>query len=240
MKVNAGILIDFGNSETRMTLLSGGKSNTYILSNRFAILPAGYTVPAEYNNDKSNILCVGGVYYANGYLADREFEGQLLRPSAVQGKYEQLVTEISLNLVFIKALTELAKENNVGVNEIEASFNMSVLLPPLEHDTHINEMRKLIKGVTSVVSYLPVSFESKFKIEKLKILPEGVAAFFGVAFAEEDGNLVEVPENKEYCSGNVMIIDIGAGTTDIVLIKDTELVLDSKDTFSIGGNTPKL
>ena len=54
MKVNAGILIDFGNSETRMSLLVNNKVQTTVLSNRFAALTPGYNVPAEYNNDKSN------------------------------------------------------------------------------------------------------------------------------------------------------------------------------------------
>ena len=237
MKVKAGLLIDFGNSETRMTLIVNNNSKTCILSNKFAALTAGYKVPIEYNNAKSNVICVNGSYYANGALADREFAGQLIRPSSMQKKSEQLVTEISLNLIFIRAITELAVGSGVSVKDIEPTFNVSVLLPPLEHDTNIEDMRNLIMSVKSVTSYLPQDFTTNVKVESVKVFPEGVAAFFGVYYKEENGELVEVEENVKYGTGNVLIIDIGAGTTDVVMIKDTELVLDSKDTFSLGGNT---
>ena len=237
MKVKAGILIDFGNSETRMALLVNNKTKLITLSNKFAALPSGYNVPIEYNNDKSNVICVNGSYYANGALADREFASQLIRPSSMQNKSEQLVTEISLNLVLITAIRELASGSGMTVADIEPSFNISVLLPPLEHDTHINEMKALISRVKSVNSYLPEEFTSSVVIDNIQVLPEGVAAFFGVYYTEKDGELVEVFENLQYATGNVLILDIGAGTTDVVMIKDTELVLDSKDTFNLGGNT---
>lgn len=237
MKVKAGILIDFGNSETRMTLLINNKSKTMVLSNKFAALTSGYSIPVEYNNDKSSVICVNGAYYACGALADREFTNQLMRPSSMQPKSEQLVTEISFNLVLITAIRELASGSGFPVTEIEPSFNISVLLPPMEHDTHIDELKKMLMKVKSVNSYLPEEFTTPIKIDNIQVLPEGVAAFFGVYYTEKDGELIEAPENQEYATGNVIILDIGAGTTDVVMIKDTELVLDSKDTFNLGGNT---
>ena len=236
MKVRAGLLIDFGNSETRATLIANNNSKTFILSNRFAILPSGYVIPAEYKNDKSNILCVNNCYYANGHLADREFQGTLIRPSALQKKTEQLVTEVSLNLVIIKAIAELAAGSGTIVSEIEPTFDISVLLPPMEHDTSVDAMRNLIKNVKTVSSFLPNQFDCPVTIGDVKVLSEGVTAFFGVYYKEEDGELVEVPENSQYSQGYILILDIGAGTTDVVMIKDMELVLDSKDTFNLGGN----
>lgn len=237
MKVNAGILIDFGNSETRMTLLVNNKVQTTVLSNRFAALPPLYNVPVEYNNDKSNVFCVNDCYYANGALADREFSAQLIRPSSIQKKSEQLVTEVSLNLVFITALSQLVSGIGLPLSDLEPTFNISVLLPPMEHDTDVDTMEELIRKVKFVQSYLPMEFSCPIKVNKVTVLPEGVTAFFGVYYTEKDGELVEVFENLTYSDGNVLIIDIGAGTTDVVMIKDTELVLDSKDTFSLGGNT---
>ena len=237
MKVKAGILIDFGNSETRMTLLVNNKEKTTVLSDRFAALEAGYIVPVEYNNDKSNVICVNGSYYASGALADREFSGQLIRPSSMQNKSEQLVTEISFNQVLITAIQQLASGSGLAVSEIEPTFNISVLLPPMEHDIHIDSMKKLLSEVQVVTSYMPLEFTCPVKIDKIQVWPEGLAAFFGVYYTEQDGGLVEVFENLTYSTGNVLILDIGAGTTDVVMIKDTELLLDSKDTFNLGGNT---
>lgn len=236
MKIRAGLLIDFGNSETRVTLIANNNSKTFLLSNRFAVLPSGYVIPAEYKNDKSNILCVGSCYYANGHLADREFQGELIRPSALQKKSEQLVTEISLNLALITAVSELASGSGIIVSELEPTFDVSVLLPPMEHDTSVEAIRNLIKGVKVVHSFLPQQFDCAINIGDVKVFSEGVAAFFGVYYKEEDGELVEVPENSRYSEGYILILDIGAGTTDVVMIKDMELVLDSKDTFNLGGN----
>lgn len=236
MKVRAGLLIDFGNSETRVTLVGNNNSKTFVLSNRFAVLPSGYVIPAEYKNNKSNILCVSNCYYANGHLADREFQGELIRPSALQRKSEQLVTEVSLNLAVIKAVSELAAGSGITVSELEPTFDVSVLLPPMEHDTSVDAMRTLIKNVKSVNSFLPEQFECAVTIGDVKVLSEGVTAFFGVYYKEENDELVEVEENSKYGDGHILILDIGAGTTDVVMIKDLELVLDSKDTFNLGGN----
>lgn len=237
MKVNAGILIDFGNSETRLTMLVNGKSKTMALSNRFVALAPGYGVPIEYNNEKTHVFCVDDVFYANGALADREFAGQLIRPSSMQLKSEQEVTKLSLHLAYIVALSELAKGSGLALSELEPVFNVSVLLPPMEHETQIEKMKELIKSVTMVSSYIPQDFKTEITLGDIKILPEGVAAFFGVYYQEMDNALVEVYENLQYSTGNVLILDIGAGTTDVVMIRDTELVLDSKDTFNLGGNT---
>ncbi len=237
MKVRIGVLVDFGNSETRMSLMVKDKVVTTVLSNKFAALPNGYGVSEEYKNDKSTVLCVNNMYYANGALADREFEGQIVRPSAVQGKSVQIVTELSLHLVLLTAIKQLALASGKDIKEIEPVVDISVLLPPIEHDMRVEQMEALVRGVKSVTSFLPNDFTAPIKIDKVKILPEGVAAFFGVYYKEEDNELVESEENLDYGEGNVIIFDIGAGTTDIVMIKDTELVLNSKETLSIGGNT---
>lgn len=237
MKVKADLVIDLGNSETRMTLIAGKKDTTITLSNRFAVLPALYTIPKEYKNGKTNIICVNSAYYANGALADREFLDELIRPTAVEKKTEQLVTELSLNLIFVKALTLLAEGRAVPISEINASFNVSILLPPLEHDVKLEEMVNILKGIKEVNAILPVELKNTIEISNVQVIPEGLAAFFGVNYEEIDGELVEVEENKKFSSGYVLIIDIGAGTTDILLIRDNELVLNSKNTFDKGGNT---
>lgn len=237
MKIKADIILDLGNSETRMSLLLGKQRKDTILSNRFAALPAKYQIPKEYMNAKTTILMVKGAYYAHGYLAEREFGDKLVRPTAVEEKTDQLVTELTMNLVFITALKQLAEGKGVPVSELKVSFNVSVLLPPLEHDINEGKLMELIKSFNSINSLMPVEMNNKFDIDKVQVLPEGVAAFFGVFYNEIDEALVEVPENIKYSTGYVLILDIGAGTTDVVLIKDTELVLNSKETYKKGGNT---
>lgn len=237
MKIKAGLLIDLGNSETRMKLLVGGNEKNITLSNRFVELPAQYTIPKEYQNNKTSIICVKGSYYAHGALAEREFSDKLIRPSSVEYKTEQLVTELSLTMVFLNAFIHLSEARGLPISELDVSFNVSILLPPLEHDVATKEMKEIVKSVRYIKSLLPLDIEKEVVVENVNVLPEGVTAFMGVYYGEDNGNLVEVEENQEYSTGYVLVLDIGAGTTDVVLIRDTELVLNSKDSFNKGGNT---
>lgn len=238
MDIKAGILLDLGNSETRLTLLTGGKCIPMTLSNRFAHLDSNYKIPREYsNNDKSRVFCYNNIYWANGALADREFSTSIMRPSATQQKTGEIIGKLTLNLAFIVVLEELAKMNNVEVSDLKATFNVSVLLPPLEHSVQSANMEAEIRAMKEVVSFIPKNYIVPFEIDEVKVYPEGVASFFGVYFKEVDGTLVETEENKMFGTGTVLILDIGAGTTDLVLIKDTELLVNSKETFALGGNS---
>lgn len=262
MLVEAGLLIDFGNSQTRVMVVTKNRSFRFNLSNQFAELPPGYRVPPKYVNDKSFIFEYKGSYFANGLIVEREFVGKEMRPSALQSKAEQLVTDLTLNLVFYKALNILATVYNIAPSSLDVVFNMSVLLPPLDHEVNESKMIEKLKSFSSIKTLLPMKLEAKFAVKEVNVFPEAVAAFFGAFFREEglkdlpenagkslhrgdvlvrdNGDhitLVEVPENKKFEKGYVLVLDIGAGTTDVALFKDMELVEMSKETFKRGGNT---
>lgn len=237
MILNAGLIVDFGNSETRAMVLASNKTIELTLSNKFVDLQPRYKYPAQYQNDKSNVFLHEGTYYANGQIVEREFIGREMRPVAIEPKTDQQVTELSLNLVIMKAMLELEKLYNVAVSELDVTFNISVLLPPLEHDTNEDNLKNIIRKTTHIEALVPKQVDLQFKIADVNVYPEGFAAFFGALFKEENGELVEVPENTQYTSGYILVLDIGAGTTDVVIIKDSELLLSSKDTFPLGGNT---
>lgn len=237
MIVKAGILVDFGNSETRMVLIVNNKSVPLFLSNKFAELPPMYRIPNEYRNDKSSVMNVSGTYFANGQIVEREFVGVEIRPSAVQAKTDQLVTDLTLNLVFMKAMLQLSELFNLPISELDVTFKVSILLPPLEHDTNEAKLAEKVRKISSIKSLIPQDVSANFKVGDVGIYPEGVAAFFCAYYTEANGAILEIPTNKKFATGYVLVLDIGAGTTDVVLIKDTELVQNSKDTFKRGGNT---
>lgn len=237
MIAKAGLIIDFGNSETRAMVLASNKTIELTLSNKFIDLQPRYKYPAQYQNEKSNVFLNGGTYYANGQIVEREFVGREMRPVAIEAKTDQQVTELTLNLVLMKAMLELEKMYAVPVSELDVTFNISVLLPPLEHDTNEDKLKNLIRNITHIETLVPKQVDLTFKIADVNVYPEGFAAFFGALFKEEGGELVQVPENTQYTEGYTLVLDIGAGTTDVVIIKDSELVLSSKDTFPLGGNT---
>lgn len=255
MIVKAGLLIDFGNSETRVIVLSGQKAFRFNMSNKFAELSAGYRINSKYANEKSTVFKVNNSYYANGQIVEREFQGLELRPSALQSKTNQLVTDLTINLAFIKALMVLAKAYNVPVSSLEVTFNVSALLPPLDHEVNEEKLKAKFMAMNNVSTLIPLQMDIQFKVEDANIHPEAVAAFFGAFYKEEGAqvtsvnsdivvfdngqhiSLVEVEENKQFMNGYVLVLDIGAGTTDVALFLDMELVERSKDTFNRGGNT---
>jgi hypothetical protein len=262
MIVKAGLLVDFGNSGTRVFVTSGNNAFRYDMSNKFAELPAGYKVPAKYANEKSTIFEYKGSYFANGLIVEREFTGKEMRPNALQSKTDQLVTDLTLSLAFIKAMSILGLAYNVAPPSLDVSFNVSVLLPPLDQERDESKMLSKISELSVVKTLLPVSMECKFKIgDSVSVHGEAVAAFFG-AFYKEEGlkvlpvnegksllkgdvivrdngqhvSLVEVEGNKKFTQGYTLVLDIGAGTTDVALFLDMELVDMSKETFKRGGN----
>lgn len=265
MQVKAGLLFDFGNSGTRIVLLAGNKAYRFDLSNRFVELPEGYQINNKYANGKSTVFKVGGSYYANGQIVDVEFAGKEMRPTSLQSKTAQITTELSINLAVIRSLQILSQAYNLPVDALEVSFTISALLPPLDHEVNEGKMIELIKSVTYVNSLMPLAIAKGVAIdEDTNIYSEAVAAFFGAIYTEEgaipnpqnegksvdNGDILvldngksvvlsEVSDNEKFKEGYVLVLDIGAGTTDVALFLDMELIESSKDTFKRGGNTVK-
>lgn len=260
MKVKAGLLLDLGNSESRVRLVSGKHVYHFNLKNQFAELPEGYKLASKFTKGNSTIFVSKGQYIANGAIVEREFSSTFTRPTSVERKSEQIVTQFSISLAFIKSLELLSKVYNVPVSTLDVLFDVGVLLPPLEHTASEEKMIAFIREINHVQSYVP-EFEKDIHIGKVIVHPEAVAAFFGAYFREDNMKelsenagkdiykgdilvydnsegvvLAEVEENTKFGSGYTLILDIGAGTTDIAMFRDMDLVENSKDTHNIGGN----
>ena len=264
MLVQAGLFIDFGNSSTRVGLLVGDKKYRFNLSNRFATLPMGYKINAKYADGKSTVFKLGEEYFANGQIVDMEFASTCKRPTAMSPKPSQLTTELTINLAIFKAYQIISKVYAQPIDKLDVSFKISALLPPIDHEMHEQALIDLFVNTKQLNIVMPVGVTLNVKIEpEVSVFSEAVAAFFAAFYTEEGGlvydnsaldidngdvlvydngqniQLVEVPENKQFMEGYVLGIDIGAGTTDIVLFLDMELIESSKDTFKQGGNTVK-
>lgn len=260
--LTAGLLIDFGNSNTRVIVVSGAKTYRFNLSNKFAELPQGYNVNKKYNTEKTTIFAYNNSYFANGQIVEREFTGVEIRPSALQPKTHQLVTDLTINLAIIKALTVLAQANNLPVTQLDVTFNVSALLPPLDHEMNEKKFEDKFRAMNNVTTLVPLQMQVAFKVDEVKISSEAVSAFFGAFYTEEgaqpqpinegkslaNGDVIvrdngqhielqEVEGNAPFMSGYILILDIGAGTSDVAIFRDMELIEKSKETFKLGGNT---
>ncbi len=262
-KVNAGLVVDFGNSATRVLLLLNKRAYRFNLSNRFAMLPTGYDVPLPYqSSEKTAIFNYSGERIANGAIVEREFPQQSDRPSAMHDKTEQLVTSYTVNRLFIRSLRIIAEMTQKQLADLDVDFKVTVLLPPEEQESKGGKMIELIKNVSEVDSVYPTTFKKGYRVGSVSVIPEGLAALFGAIYhetgradlsAHNEGKLLDngdvivrdnadnlqfatVPGNERFHEGYLLVIDVGAGTADFALVLDMELVEGSRATYNVAGN----
>lgn len=226
------LVIDYGNSETRAYVLLGKKTFGFDLSNRFAVLDKGYKVPEEFQNSDTSIFSINDVRVANGQLVEHDFSYSSIRPTAVDKKYESPTTEYSTHIAILHAMRKIAETYNVSYDNLDLTFDIICLLPPLDMEDGIIHLEEMIRSIKEI-NFIQPKLTKKVKIDKIKVLPEGVCAYFGVLM---DKGLSIRDSHKFLVGSTTLIIDIGAGTTDFCVVKDNKVIEDTKDTFEIGGN----
>lgn len=233
LRGNVGLVIDLGNSETRVYVLYGGKKASFTLSNRFYELNNDYVVPEDYLDGNTNIFSIEGLQrVAYGDLVNREFSAVSMRPSALDKKYSSIVSKLSLNYTIFTAYQYLSKAYNKKMEEIDVEFNVTILLPPSDIDYGAPLIADMIKDIKEINFEIP-EISKKVKIGNVRILPEGFCAYIGVLMKSG----LKIRENQGYLVGaTTLVIDIGAGTTDFCIIKDNKVIEDTRDSFEIGGN----
>ena len=242
MNVKAGLLIDLGNSETRYGVLINNGYKPSVLTNNWANLGKSFEMPEEYDNAQSTVLVYHKdngdiVNYAHGKIVTREYKMSADKPNAQSKKLEQTANLLSLQMVFYSALKDIAEATGQSVDSLDVIFSVALLLPPEEQQRDGKKAMEMLKAMNSVEIAHPVQHTYKFKVDSVKVVPEGLAAFFAVCFKEENGTLVDREENELFLTGQNLIIDIGAGTTDFIRVEDCELIASSRATYQKGGNT---
>lgn len=237
MSEKLGVVVDLGNSETRVSVVSDTFNiDNLTLSNNYAVLKGGYKVPAEYRNANSTIFRVDGVPYANGAIVQREFKSLAIKPNSLSYKTDQNVTKVTLNLILIQVLALLSKEKGVTIADLDVTFSLLLLLPPFEHATKASALKAKVKSINAVEVFSPFCIVKPINIAEVTIIPEGAAAFVGAMYNINGDKMEVVSQNEVFLAGDVLTIDIGEGTSDVVLIRDGDLVLESKETYTNGGS----
>lgn len=245
---NATLIIDFGNSETRGTVLYGKDSTTgryheksFALSNRFNQVADDYIPSADYNDDTSTILqCHATVNgepfdgtFANGEVQIKEFNIAPLRPSAIEKKYKSFTTALSYELAMLYAHKAVARMARVSsIQSLDITWSVVALLPPGDFEIGKDEYRTLLESVDHVKSTYP-ECDLKINLRKITVLPEGFCAFIGCVF--DKGHIIR-PEQQYLLEETTLVFDIGAGTTDIMVVKDNKTINTTMYTIEKGGN----
>lgn len=245
---NATLVIDLGNSSTKGLVLFGKDPQTgkyrerrFDLSNQFAMVNSDYVVPSDYSDETSTVLTIDAVVngkavkgtYCNGEVQQKEKSSGFLRPTATRKKYELDTTALSFELAFLYGYKAIMKMSRISdFTQLDINWKVVTLLPPGDVDNGKDKIEEIIRSIKSVKTSYPVC-NIDLNIEKVVVLPEGYCAYVGVVY---DKGHVFRPDYKYLNDETVIIFDVGAGTTDCMLVKNGKLVQTSKHTVNKGGN----
>ena len=237
-EVNATLVVDLGNSETRVMVQSGVGRNGLVrqrmslVSNKYASLRDDYVIPETYTEENSSVLRTeDGELFANGLLVDREFSVAPLRPTNLEKKHESIVTMITIQRAF-EGYRMLAQMYRTGMSNLDVTWKVVYLLPPNDISEGAKVLYDKIVGLKTLEFLLP-EFSVELKIEGAKVYPEGFAAYIGTLMRR--GKVV----NEEFAGllqSTTLIVDIGAGTTDFFVVEGMDTIDSTKSTIQIGGN----
>ena len=235
---NVILLVDLGNSETRAEIVYNGKSVKIEMPNTYSELHENYTIPEDYRNDESIVFGCDGEYIANGELVSHEFANRSMRPTGLKHKSEQITSKYSIIGVMIKAIALISGNLGNVPNEINWVFDIACLLPPDEQSNKddVDYMKNMISTITEVNCISPIKYRIPVSIKEVRIFPEGVVAYTAAMFSMKEGKAVANADNLKYRQGYTLVMDIGAGTTDLAMVFNGKFVAASKTTIKTGGN----
>lgn len=247
------LVLDLGNSSSKVTVMFGKdakdsdkyRERTFELSNSFAPLPEGYEISNDYSEETSTVLRVdttvmhGDVatpikgLYCNGELQKREKPDTVIKPSAKTVKWELNSTALSLRLVFLRAMMKIMEMNRINDHtQVDITWKVVTLLPPGDFSRGKDKFAEIIKGITKVESVFPeMSFD--VNVKSVNVFPEGFGAYVAVVF--DKGNIIREGYGH-FREETILVVDIGGGTTDTMVIQNNKMIQDSKYTIDLGGN----
>jgi hypothetical protein len=227
------VALDLGASSTRY-ISNNGKVG--ILPNNMQFIQLNTRVDLEpYNDEIEGALDVTiECDKASEFFPVRVLAGSMaarysptnVRPSVMANKYMQKINYVSAVLA-----SAVCKEKNVLGDELI----LYVGLPPVE----VNIARDIIRD--KLMGHYKVTFNKLDKQVEFDIVDVGCfeESFMAILsyFFDANGKLRE--QAKKYSYGNVLSLDIGASTTDLVVVSDMKYLERSGQTYKTGGNVAR-
>lgn len=244
----AQVTIDLGNSETRIRVSVRQGAGTkpikrmMILSNRFATISDSYAPSSDYSSETSTIMVmqedetrgiVGGSHIVNGELATKEFYDALGKPTAMEKKYTSQYTKYSIQLAMLfahRAIMPIIRATSL--ESMDITWDVVVLLPPGDLEEGRPYIEEMIRGMKQLTYKYP-NITLPFNVEKVGVFAEGFCSYVGAVF-EDDFSIRKGYE--DVAEDTTIVFDIGAGTTDVLIIQDGKPIRKTLFTVELGGN----
>lgn len=256
-KKKVQIVVDLGNSQTRAVARCGfevGKvlHKTFVLNNSFAPVEDDYELDeilegGEYTGKDSFAVEVNlddlvtnleGIV-VGGVLAERNYGKNVVRPRSERPKYDNWMVYLALLNVIDKTIQWLngfSTSTRTTKSDVTKAFDfdLTLLVPPLQQKEGAKVFRtNLIEKGLTYVDYFTKE-QVKVNIVSVDVKPEGMSAFLAHLYSYE--KLQPRSIAKELLSKKILVLDIGAGTTDILAVDKGKLVESSRTTIKLGGN----
>lgn len=241
----AKLVVDIGNSETRVMTIYGttAKGNPRkklsTLDNRYSSISEDkiklYLSGDSYSGENSVIFRTDNdLCYCNGDICNIELNQTSFRPSAIEKKYETLVTKLTLINALKQGIEDISTFCNCDIDSVNVDWEVHLLLPPEDLERGSKPLANMVRSINCIDFIMP-EIQKDITIKTVKVFPEGMCAYFGVLFRK---NGIIRPEYKYLTDSteSTVIFDIGAGTTDIVMVKGSQVVQSSRFTKEVGGN----
>lgn len=133
---------------------------------------------------------------------------------------------------FMTALALLTQED-----QTTAEFDVVTGVPVLEYngqkDPLYNMMFNYGRPFEFVMHYGPKNVQKSIKVNNIKVISQGEGAFYDFVLNE---NGIILPEHAAEVKGQVMVVDPGYRTTDIVTMENGKYIETMSDQFNKGVN----
>lgn len=238
------LVIDLGNSATRQMTYFGktAKGETRcklsVQDNLFSEVPVNklpvYLEGDIYTPDSSKIFSIEDTVYCNGKICNTEFGSTAIRPTALEKKYESLVTRLTIINALCRGYEDVAEFTNSTVEQIDISWKIVMELPPDDMDIGAKKLSDLVRSISEINFMMP-EIRKEIKIESVNVFPEGFCALIAVLF-DKPGSIREDYKYLLEEDTRTLVCDIGAGTTDFVMAQGASIISSTRFTREIGGN----
>lgn len=251
------LMVDLGNSETRAVaqIVEEGivkHTRGYLLDNHFVVenlamkeTYSPYIQSEDFSKLDSNILEVSLQIGANkvdklvmwGDLATSNLPKKLRTPVSHLAKADNLLNYVVLINLMDKVLDWVNMVYPTSTKQAlsqEVEFDLAVLTPPAQVSTARHTFEQNLVRIFKYKN-LYDGVELILNVKSVKVLPEGYASFYSTFL--NYGDLKTRPYYQDLASRNVLIIDFGEGTTDLIGVSSQRFLESLNHTIKIGGST---
>lgn len=157
-----------------------------------------------------------------------------VRPTGLERKSMAETTYLGINRALYEVVDILMEKLGATLSELQNDyvFELRVAMPPNDVEDASLTLNQVYKGLVKLQSVFPVVYDITIQIRKVSVVNEGIMGYLASTTNYE--TLTKNKLENAIEDGTVLLFDIGAGTTEIMIVSKNILVDNSRQTLRIG------